>query len=60
MHPSPFVLHLCMCVQAFGPSGSISHAEQCGNVEPSGLRHPAVTDPTAWVWEQARSQLSKE
>lgn len=30
-----------------GPRGSLSHAEQRGNVEPSGRRHPDVADPSA-------------
>lgn len=39
-----------------GPRGLLSHAEQRGNMEPSGRRHPAVADPSAGsvrggVWE---------
>lgn len=30
---------------------SLSHAEQRGNLEPSGRRHPSVADTAGKVWE---------
>lgn len=53
-----FCVCMYVCVRAWlhhSPSGSISHAELRGNVESSGQRHPAVTDPTTGVWEPVRS-----
>lgn len=41
------------------PSGSMSHAEQRGNEQPSGLRHLAVTDPSKWLWEAVRSHCRR-
>lgn len=51
--PSPLVF-LCVSVNARASrwsQSSVSHAKQCGNMEPSGRRHPTVANPSTGVWE---------
>lgn len=43
-------LCVCLCMRRLPRT-----TEQRGNVEPSGRRHPAVTDPATGVWEPVRS-----